>query len=72
MSLTLKLLAGAFLMAAMCACSTTTPETDAKVMGQQIQIIRERIDPQGVIDPIIRSVGRDGIEIALPTTAGTH
>jgi SecD/SecF fusion protein len=43
-------------------------ETDAQVMEEQIQIIRERIDPQGVIDPTIRSVGRDGIEIALPKT----
>jgi SecD/SecF fusion protein len=41
-------------------------ETDQEVMEEQIQIIRERIDPQGVIDPIIRSVGRDRIEISLP------
>jgi SecD/SecF fusion protein len=43
-------------------------ETDAQVMEEQIQIIRERIDPQGVLDPIIRSVGRDRIEISLPKT----
>jgi SecD/SecF fusion protein len=43
-------------------------ESDAEVMNEQIQIIRERIDPQGVLDPIIRSVGRDRIEISLPKT----
>jgi len=69
---TFRLLPSAIFLAALCGCSTTSHETDAKVMEQQIQIIRERIDPHGVMDPIIRSGGRDQIEIALPRTAGTH
>ena len=41
-------------------------ESDAEVMQQQVEIIRERIDPQGVKDPILRVVGSSSIEIALP------
>src|SRR5687768_4529730 len=49
-------------------------ETDDEILQQQIEIIRNRIDPQGVKEPILRKVGRNRIEISLPkeieTTGG--
>jgi len=41
-------------------------ETDEEILQQQIEIIRNRIDPQGVKEPILRKIGRDRIEISLP------
>ena len=41
-------------------------ETNAEVLQSQIGIIRNRVDPTGVLDPIIRSEGIDRIVIELP------
>jgi SecD/SecF fusion protein len=41
-------------------------ETDDEILQQQIEIIRNRIDPQGVKEPVLRKVGRNRIEISLP------
>jgi len=41
-------------------------ETDDQILQQQIEIIRNRIDPTGVKEPILRKVGDDRIEISLP------
>ena len=41
-------------------------ETDADVINQTIEIIRERVDPDGVYEPVIRRAGEDRIEIQLP------
>lgn len=41
-------------------------ESDDEILQQQIEIIRNRIDPQGVKDPILRKIGRNRIEISLP------
>ncbi|HVS18244.1 MAG TPA: protein translocase subunit SecD [Planctomycetota bacterium] len=41
-------------------------ESDDQILQQQIEIIRNRIDPQGVKEPILRRVGRNRIEISLP------
>ena len=47
-------------------------ESDAQVLQQQIEIIRNRIDPQGVTEPILRPVGGESIEIALPKAIETR
>lgn len=44
----------------------TAGETDEEILQQQIEIIRNRIDPQGVKEPVLRGVGRNRIEISLP------
>ena len=41
-------------------------ETDEEVISQTIEIIRERVDPDGVREPVIRRAGSDRIEIQLP------
>jgi hypothetical protein len=41
-------------------------EADADVLNQTIEIIRERVDPDGVYEPVIRRAGEDRIEIQLP------
>ena len=41
-------------------------ETDDDILNQSIAIIRTRIDPRGVSEPIIRRAGANRIEIALP------
>ncbi len=46
-------------------------EPQYEVLQQQIQIIRERVDPTGVLDPVIRAEGDDRVVIELPGTAST-
>lgn len=41
-------------------------ETDDEILNQSIAIIRTRVDPHGVTEPIIRRAGGTRIEIALP------
>ena len=45
-------------------------ETNAEVLNQTISIIRERVDPTGVYEPVIRRSGEDLIEIQLPGIVG--
>jgi SecD/SecF fusion protein len=47
----------------------TPQETDAQVMEDTIAICRNRVDPTGVLDPIIRKVGEDRIEFLIPGIA---
>lgn len=42
-----------------------------QLLGQMIGIFRERIDPNGVLEPIIRAEGSDRIIIELPGVANT-
>ena len=44
-------------------------ESDAAILADTIAIFRNRIDPTGVIDPIIRNAGGNRIEIQLPGVA---
>lgn len=41
-------------------------ETDEEILDQTIAIIRTRVDPRGVSEPVIRRAGANRIEIALP------
>ena len=41
-------------------------ETDDEIMGEQISIIEQRVNPTGVKEPIIRRIGKSRIEISLP------
>ncbi len=50
----------------------TAQETDAEVLQQQIEIYRSRIDPQGIIEPIVRQAGENRVEIALPKQVETR
>ena len=43
-----------------------TEETDAEVLQDQIGIINNRVDPDGVLNPVIRSEGTNRIVIELP------
>ena len=45
-------------------------ENQVDVLNQIIQIIRTRVDPTGLLDPLIRASGRDRIIIELPGTLG--
>ncbi|HED65997.1 MAG TPA: protein translocase subunit SecD [Planctomycetes bacterium] len=45
-------------------------ENEVQVLEQIIQIIRNRVDPDGLLEPIIRAGGRDRIIIELPGTLG--
>ena len=49
--------------------SIGTDENPADVLNQTIDIIAKRVDPNGVLEPIIRSQGSDRIVIELPGTA---
>ena len=42
-----------------------------QLLGQMIGIFRDRIDPNGVLEPIIHSEGTDRIIIELPGVAST-
>jgi SecD/SecF fusion protein len=44
-------------------------ETDDAIVADTIAIFRNRIDPTGVLDPIIRNAGSNRIEIQLPGVA---
>lgn len=46
-------------------------EDRLELLGQMIGIFRDRIDPNGVLEPIIRSEGSDRIIIELPGVAET-
>ena len=45
-------------------------ESNAQILEEMLQIIRTRVDPQGVREPIIRSIGDNQIVIELPGTLG--
>jgi SecD/SecF fusion protein len=45
-------------------------EDTSQVLDQMIQIIRDRVDPKGVLEPIIRRSGSNRIIIELPGTLG--
>ncbi len=45
-------------------------EDPSQVLDQMIQIIRNRVDPKGVLEPIIRRSGENRIIIELPGTLG--
>ncbi len=47
-------------------------ETDVEVLQQQIEIIRSRIDPQGITEPVVRKAGENRIEILLPKQVETR
>lgn len=40
-----------------------------EIMRETMKIVRMRVDPQGILEPIIRLVGDDLIEIAIPGAA---
>ncbi len=44
-------------------------ESPAQILQQQIDIFRERLDPDGTKEAVIRPLGIDRIEIAVPSTA---
>ncbi len=52
------------------AGTVDSSETDAEVIDGLLAVIRNRVDPEGVRDPIIRAVGTDRIVIELPGTLG--
>jgi len=45
-------------------------EDSAQVLQDTIAIIRDRVDPEGVREPVIRRAGTDRIEIQLPGSVG--
>jgi SecD/SecF fusion protein len=45
-------------------------EDQGQVLGQMITIIRNRVDPDGLLEPVIRSGGGNRIIIELPGTLG--
>ena len=46
-------------------------ESDVDILAQTIDIFRKRVDPTGVLDPVIRSQGTDRIVVELPGTLGS-
>lgn len=44
-------------------------ESQAQILDQQIAIIRERLDPDGTKEAVIRPLGTDRIEVAVPAAA---
>lgn len=44
-------------------------ESQAQILDQQIAIIRERLDPDGTKEAVIRPLGADRIEVAVPAAA---
>ena len=46
-------------------------ESDVDILAQTIDIFRKRVDPTGVLDPVIRSQGSDRIVVELPGTLGS-
>ncbi len=44
-------------------------ESPAQILQQQIDIIRERLDPDGTKEAMIRPLGIDRIEVAVPSAA---
>lgn len=44
-------------------------ESPAQILQQEIDTIRERLDPDGTKEAMIRPLGADRIEIAVPSTA---
>jgi SecD/SecF fusion protein len=44
-------------------------ESTAEILDQQIAIIRERLDPDGTKEAVIRPLGADRIEVSVPSTS---
>jgi hypothetical protein len=51
------------------AGSVSGNQSQGQVLEDTIAIIRARVDPNGVREPVIRSIGTNRIEIQLPSTA---
>ena len=47
----------------------TGAENQAQLLEDTKEIIRQRIDPKGIYEPIIRGLGADRIEVAVPAQA---
>ena len=63
-----RLVYGLDFEAARASGAISPEETDAEVLSETIEIIRNRVDPDGVLEPVIRRAGSDRIEIQLPGT----